>query len=79
MLCKIQRLLSLVIYGFIGAFVGHSAYLFIDHQLRPQLYAAYSAPWHTQIFVNGLLTVLIAGTLFLIRLLIPRIFRQTNA
>ena len=79
MLCRIQHLLSAVILAFLGAYVGHSLYLCIDYHSRPQLYALYSAPWYTAIYVNGLLTLLIAGVFFLIRLWVRRLIQKTNA
>lgn len=72
MLRKIDHLLSAMIFSFIGAFACHSLYLSLDFLFRPHVYAAYSAPWYLSIFVNGLITALIALVIFFIRLLAKR-------
>jgi len=76
MFCRINHLLTAVICAFIGAFVCHSLHLIVDYQVRPHLYALQSAPWYTTIIVNGLLTILIAGVIWLVRRSLKRLLKQ---
>lgn len=60
---RLNRLLSIVMAAFIGAFLGHGLYLAWDFHARPELYASWSAPWYAQLLVPGiaLVCVLLLG------------------
>lgn len=54
---RLNRLLSIVMAAFIGAFLGHGLYLAWDFHARPELYASWSAPWCAQLLVPGIVLV----------------------
>lgn len=54
---RLNRLLSIVMAAFIGAFLGHGLYLAWDFHTRPELYASCSAPWYAQLLVPGIVLV----------------------
>ena len=54
---RLNRLLSIVMAAFIGAFLGHGLYLAWDFHARPELYASWSAPWYAQLLVPGIVLV----------------------
>ena len=79
MLCKINRMLNLVIIAFVGAFAAHSLYHFINHLARPQQYIVDSAPWYASILANGLISALIVILLLLAKWVLLRIRRKMSA
>lgn len=54
---RLNRLLSIVMAAFIGAFLGHGLYLAWDFHARPELYASWSAPWYAQLLVPEIVLV----------------------
>ena len=54
---RLNRLLSIVMAAFIGAFLGHGLYLAWDFHARPEPYASWSAPWYAQLLVPGIVLV----------------------
>ena len=79
MLCKINRLLTLVILAFIGAFVAHSIYHVIHYHVSPQLRLVSSAPWYTAIIANAFLTTLIAGALLIFKGIVIHLRNRAHA
>lgn len=61
---RVNQLLTAVMGGFTGAFLGLSAYVYWDYKTHPGLYAMQSAPWYTSILVYGaaaLFVLLVCG------------------
>ena len=54
---RLNRILTIVMAAFTGAFLGHALYLFWDQSARPELYASWSAPWYVQLIVPGVVLV----------------------
>lgn len=54
LLRRFNSLLNVVIYSFIGVFIGHAIYVYWEYRKYPGLYAMQSAPWYTSIIVYGL-------------------------
>ena len=50
---RINQILNCIIGAFLGVFVGNSAFNIWDHQVHPERYSFYSAPWYTGILVYG--------------------------
>lgn len=76
MLKKINYILNIVIGSFIGVFIGHTIYVFWDYKTHIDLYATWSAPWYTSIFVQGIFTVVILMIVVMIKLIVLRKLRQ---
>ena len=51
---KLNHALNIIIGAFVGVFIGYTIYVVWDYNAHPQLYAAYSAPWHTGILLYGI-------------------------
>lgn len=44
---KLNRILNIIIVGFVGVFVVHGIYVVRGFKTRPALYEVQSAPWYT--------------------------------
>jgi cytosine/uracil/thiamine/allantoin permease len=76
MLQRLNIILNYVIGSFIGVFIAHSIYKYLDYTKNPDLYRAQSAPWYTSIQVNGLVVALIIFIVIVIKLLIKKKMRD---
>lgn len=47
----VKRVLNIIIGVSAGCLIGRVLWIIVDYNARPDLYAAYSAPWYTQIIV----------------------------
>lgn len=47
----VKRVLNIVIGASVGCLIGRVLWIIVDYNAHPDLYAAYSAPWYTQIIV----------------------------
>lgn len=56
---KLNELLKMIMWCFIGVFVGSSIYQYYDYKSYPDLYAMQSAPWYLAIWIRGIFTVII--------------------
>ena len=63
MQAKIQKLLKALTGVALGVFIGRSLWLWQDVSAHPELYEVHSAPWYTQLLVEGAVTagVILAG------------------
>ncbi len=50
---KIRRGVTIVLSSFLGVYIGHALFLWWDVKKNPGLYAMSSAPWYTQLYVEG--------------------------
>ena len=57
MLRKLNCFLNIVIGSFIGVFIGFGIYKFWHFKTYPNLYAMQSAPWYTELLLDGALVV----------------------
>ena len=69
---KLNTVLNIVISSSIGVFLGHGIYVFWDYRKRPDLYAMWSAPWYTGIFVYGIFTAAVIAAALIFKLIIGR-------
>ena len=76
MLKKMNGILNIVIGSCIGVFIGHGIYVFWDFKTHPDLYAMWSAPWYTSIFVYGIFTIAILIVFIIIKLIIRQKLKQ---
>lgn len=56
---KLYSILRMVLWCFIGVFVGSSIYQYYDYKAYPGLYALQSAPWYLAVMVRGIFTAVI--------------------
>lgn len=63
---KIYSVLKIMLWSFIGVFVGSSIYKYYDYTSYPDLYAAQSAPWYLSIEINAIFTAIIVVVILLI-------------
>ncbi len=69
---KIYNFLMILLWSFIGVFIGTSLYRFYDFKAHPELYAMISAPWYLSIQLNAILTAIIVLILFVITRVIKK-------
>lgn len=63
---KIYSVLKIMLWSFIGVFVGSSIYKYYDYTSYPDLYAVQSAPWYLSIEINAIFTAIIVVVILLI-------------
>ena len=76
MLKKLDGILNILISSFIGAFVGHAIYVYLDYRTYPGLYDIQSAPWYTGILYYGIFTIVPLIISIIIKLFLWRKLKQ---
>lgn len=64
---KINRLINIIIFCFIGQFIGSGLYDYWHFRKYPGLYEMQSAPWYTSILANGLFTLLLLTVCIIVK------------
>ena len=72
MLRKLNCFLNIVIGSFIGVFIGFGIYKFWHFKTYPNLYAMQSAPWYTELLLDGALVAVLVVVCIIIKLIIWR-------
>ena len=76
MLKKMNGILNILISSFIGAFVGHAIYVYLDYRTYPGLYDMQSAPWYTGILYYGIYTIVPLIIAIILKLFLWRKLKQ---
>ena len=56
---ELYGFLRILLWCFIGVFLGSSLFQYLDYKAHPALYDMQSAPWYTAIQIRGLFTVVL--------------------
>ena len=72
MLRKLNCFLNIVIGSFIGVFIGFVIYKFWHFKTYPNLYAIQSAPWYTELLLDGALMAVVVVVCIILKLLIRK-------
>lgn len=56
----------------IGAWIGAAVYRFVDYKMHPEVYAAQSAPWYTDILIQGIITAVLVIVCVIVLLILKR-------
>ena len=72
MLRKLNYFFNIVIGSFIGVFIGFGIYKFWYFKTYPNLYAMQSAPWYTELLLDGALVAVVAVVCIILKLVIGR-------
>lgn len=72
MLRKLNCFLNIVIGSFIGVFIGFGIYKFWHFKIYPNLYAMQSAPWYTELLLDGALVAVLVVVCIILKLIIWR-------
>ena len=70
MLRKLNRFLNIVIGSFIGVFIGYGIYKFWHFKTYPNLYVMQSAPWYTELLLDGAMVVVVVVVCIILKLII---------
>lgn len=70
MLRKLNCFLNIVIGSFIGIFIGYGIYKFWHFKTYPNLYAMQSAPWYTELLLDGAMVVVVVVVCIILKLII---------
>ena len=62
---KIYNHLNILLWVFIGVFIGSSIYKYYDYKTHIDLYAMTSAPWYLSIQISAILTIIIEVVILL--------------
>ena len=72
MLRKLNYFFNIVIGSCIGVFIGFGIYKFWHFKTYPNLYAMQSAPWYTELLLDGALVAVVAVVYIILKLVIWR-------
>ena len=72
MLRKLNCFLNIVIGSFIGVFIGFGIYKSWHFKTYPNLYAMQSAPWYTELLLDGALVAVLVVVCIILKLIIWR-------
>ena len=72
MLRKLNCFLNIVMGSFIGVFIGFEIYKFWHFKIYPNLYAMQSAPWYTELLLDGVLVTVFVIVCITLKLIILR-------
>ena len=75
MLRKLNCFLNIVIGSFIGVFIGFGIYKFWHFKTYSKLYVMQSAPWYTELLLDGALVGVGVVVCFVLKLVIWRKFQ----
>lgn len=67
-----NNILNTIIASFLGVFIGHSTYRYLDYRNNSYFYEIQSAPWYTSIQVYALSTCIVVVIAIFIKLLIKK-------
>ena len=69
---KANHTINVICGVFGGIFALKALYILWDYRMNPATYAAQSAPWYTEVLVNGFYTVLILIVALIIKAIINK-------
>lgn len=72
MLRKLNCFLNIVIGSFIGVFIGFGIYKSWHFKTYPNLYAMQSAPWYTELLLDGAMVAVVVVVCIVLKLVIWR-------
>lgn len=67
---RFNQILNILTSSILGVFLGHSIYIYMDYQTRPELYDMQSAPWYTSILIYGISALTVLAVCFLLKAII---------
>lgn len=62
---KLYSILKMVLWCFVGVFVGSSIYQYCDYKAHSGLYEMQSAPWYLSVLFRGVFTAIIVAVIFI--------------
>ena len=72
MLRTLNCFLNIVIGSSIGVFIGFGIYKFWHFKTYPNLYAIQSAPWYTELLLDGALVAVVVVVCIILKLIIRK-------
>lgn len=63
---NLYNILRIVMWSFIGVFIGYSGYKYYDYKKHPDLYAMQSAPWYLSIELYAVFTIIVVAIILII-------------
>ncbi|WP_278736265.1 hypothetical protein [Anaerotignum lactatifermentans] len=69
---KINQAINIIMAAFIGVFIGHGIFLYLDYKNHSDLYMIQSAPWYTGILVYGIGTLAVLAICIGIKIVLKR-------
>ena len=72
---KLYNVLKIMVWCFIGVFIGSSIYRYYDYTTHPALYAWQSAPWYLSIGIWGIFTAVLVAVILIVMVIIKKKLR----
>lgn len=69
---KLYHILKIVLWCFVGVFIGSSIYQYYDYKAHTGLYEIQSAPWYLSIQIRGVVTFIIVAAIFIVMYIIKK-------
>lgn len=67
---KINRILNIFVFSFIGQLIGYGLYQYWHFCKYPKFYEMQSAPWYTSILAHGLFTLIILAVCMIVKVIL---------
>lgn len=71
---KLYSILKIVLWSFIGVFIGKSLFTWYDYKAHPDLYAVQSVPWYLSIEINAVFTITVVIVILTVMWMIRKKF-----
>lgn len=75
---NLYNILRIIMWNFIGIFIGYSGYQYYHYKKYPDLYAMQSAPWYLSIELHAVFTVIIVAVVLIAMWIIKMKIKQTE-
>lgn len=69
---KLYNILKIILWSFIGVFIGSSLYKWYDYKVHPDLYAMQSAPWYLSIQISAVFTIVVVIVILIVMWIIRK-------
>lgn len=63
---KLYQILNILLWSFVGVFIGSSVYKYYDYKTHSDLYLVQSAPWYLSIQIQGIFTAIVVVIILII-------------
>jgi hypothetical protein len=69
---QLYSLLQVMLWCFVGTFIGTSLYKWYDYKKYPDLYVMQSAPWYLSIEINAIFTLAIVVAILIVMCVVKK-------
>ena len=76
---KFIQILNIIMGSVVGLFIGYSVFISWNHKTNPELYAYYSAPWYTGIWIYGAFALAVLVVCIVIKAILKHCIKKSES